>query len=168
MACRALEKKGVLRREKDANGRIRNYLGDDAAQVRAECHDSREGAEPSALSEDALKRILRDWLESRGWKVSVAWGHEPGVDIQATKNLERWLVEVKGAGSRNAMRVNYFLGILGETLQRMDDPHARYSIALPDLAQFRRLWERLPPLAKSRTGITLILVGPDKSVAEIS
>jgi len=29
------------------------------------------------------------------------------------------------------MRVNYFLGVLGETLQRMDDAQAKYSIALP-------------------------------------
>lgn len=35
----------------------------------------------------------------------------------------------------------------------MNDSEARYSIALPDLEQFRRLWERLPKLAKERTTI---------------
>jgi len=53
--------------------------------------------------------------------------------------------------------VNYFLAVFGETLQRMDDPKARYSIALPDMAQYRGLWERLPGLAKKRTGITLLV-----------
>jgi hypothetical protein len=45
------------------------------------------------------------------------------------------------------MRVNYFLGALGEILQRMEDPTAKYSIALPDLQQFRNLWKKLPSLA---------------------
>jgi hypothetical protein len=40
------------------------------------------------------------------------------------------------------MRVNYFLAILGEIPQRMDDPSARYSIALPSLREFKRLCER--------------------------
>jgi hypothetical protein len=56
------------------------------------------------------------------------------------------------------MRVNYFLAILGETLQRMNDPETDYSIALPDLKQFRNLWERLPALAKQRTGISILFV----------
>lgn len=66
------------------------------------------------------------------------------------------------------MRVNYFIGILGETLQRMADPAARYSIAFPDLTQYRRLWERLPKLAKSRTGITMILVSKAGHVEHLS
>lgn len=56
------------------------------------------------------------------------------------------------------MNVNYFLAVLAETLQRMDDPNAKYSIALPDVKQFRNLWDRLPLLAKQRTGITAIFI----------
>lgn len=80
------------------------------------------------------------------------------LDVEATRNGERWLIEVKGPGSRPEMRVNYFIGILGETLQRMDDPKAHYSIAFPDMQAFRNLWAKLPSLAKQRTGIDLILV----------
>ncbi len=65
------------------------------------------------------------------------------------------------------MRVNYFIGILGETLQRMSDPDARYSIALPDLQQFRRLWDRLPELAKRRTQITAIFVSESGKVSHV-
>ena len=71
------------------------------------------------------------------------------------------IIEVKGSGSLNPMRVNYFLCILGELLQRMDDPTARYSIALPDLKQFRNLWLRLPDLAKQRSTIDAIFVSED-------
>lgn len=43
-------------------------------------------------------------------------------------------------------------------LQRMDDPDARYSIAFPDMKQYRGLWERLPQLAKERTTIDMLLI----------
>jgi hypothetical protein len=62
------------------------------------------------------------------------------------------------------MRVNYFLAILGETLQRMDDPRAKYSIALPDVQQFRTLWQRFPHTAKERTEITALFVSEDGKV----
>ena len=65
------------------------------------------------------------------------------------------------------MRVNYFLGILGETLQRMDDLFAKYSIALPDVPQFHKLWERLPQLAKRRTEITALFVTAQGAVTEV-
>jgi hypothetical protein len=98
--------------------------------------------------------------------VSVIWGNARGVDIAATRDGERWVIEVKGLGSLQPMRVNYFLAILGETLQRMDSAETRYSIALPDVAQFRGLWQRLPELAKRRTTITALFVGADGSVRE--
>jgi hypothetical protein len=62
------------------------------------------------------------------------------------------------------MRVNYFLAVLGEIQQRMDDGEARYSIAFPDMAQYRGLWERLPPLAKARTKVTALFVSANKQV----
>ena len=65
------------------------------------------------------------------------------------------------------MRVNYFLSALGETLQRMDDRNAKYSIALPDLQQFRSLWDRLPDLAKSRTEITALFVDEKGNVRRV-
>lgn len=120
-----------------------------------------------ALSEDEIKRVLKARLESEGWITVIKMGHERGIDIEANRNGARWIIEVKGPGSLQPMRVNYFLAILGETLQRMDDPSARYSIALPDLPQFRGLWTRLPLLAKERTTIDALFVHPDGSVEEV-
>lgn len=65
------------------------------------------------------------------------------------------------------MRVNYFLAKLGETLQRMSDPNAKYSIALPDMPQYRNLWNRLPRLAKERTGISVLFVNEKKEIEEV-
>jgi hypothetical protein len=48
----------------------------------------------------------------------------------------------------------------------MHDTNARYSIALPDMAQFRGLWARLPQLAKERTKISALFVSADGGVTE--
>lgn len=171
-ACRSLENDGLLerRRSRPLDNLIGNWPTGSAARrnparVRpAVRHEER----PDAPSEDEVKRILERWLTGQGWSVSVRYGHERGIDIEAIRNEERWIIEVKGPGSRQPMRVNYFLAVLGETLQRMSDPRAHYSVAFPDLDQFRRLWQRLPALAKKRTGITAIFVTADGRIQEIS
>ena len=163
--ARALESRGLLTRRRRADGLIGNYLSDNGgsfesgiARPRAKNHDL------EALSEDEIKAVLETWLRDEGWESKIAWGKERGIDIDATKGLARWVIEVKGPGSLQPMRVNYFIGVLGETLQRMEDPNAKYSIAFPDLPQYRGLWARLPPLAKSRTQISIIFVSTDGSV----
>jgi len=119
-----------------------------------------------ALSEDEIKEVLVKWLSKQGWDSKVAWGRTQGIDVEATRGKERWVIEVKGPGSRPQMRVNYFIGILGETLQRMDDSRARYSIALPELPQYRGLWDRLPSLAKERTKISILFVSINGNISE--
>ncbi len=115
------------------------------------------------LQEDSVKGFLRTHLEAHAWHAAVVQGGAH-IDIDAKRAQERWIIEVKGCGSLNPMRVNYFLGALGELLQRMSDPEARYSIAVPDLPQFRGLWNRLPPLAKQKTGISCLFVRADGNV----
>ena len=65
------------------------------------------------LSENDLKRKLQEWLESAGWQVQVIWGRAAGIDIEAQRGGQRWVIEAKGSGSLDTMRVNYFLAILG-------------------------------------------------------
>jgi hypothetical protein len=121
----------------------------------------------AGLSEDEIKKVLKVWLSEQGWSVKIAMGQAPGIDIEAIRGKERWIIEVKGIGSRPQMRVNYFLSVLGETLQRMDDPAALYSLALPDLQQFKKLWGRLPTLAKNRTQISVLFVSESGAVAHV-
>jgi len=166
IACRNLEKKGILTRRKVDGNPIGNYLTGQELIVQSSKSQIYDNENGNHFSEDAIKEVLGSWLMAQGWKVKIAWGHKHGVDIDAIKDGQQWFIEVKGQGSRNAMRVNYFLGILGETLQRMEDPEAKYSIALPDIQQFRNLWERLPDLAKSRTEITAIFVDEIGNVSE--
>ena len=151
--CRQLAERGIVKRTEPP---IKNLL------AMTECVPPKtEKGNASPLSEEAIKKILNDHLLGQGWQTDVAWGTTHGIDIDARRSSERWIIEVKGSGSLNPMRVNYFLSILGELLERMDDPMARYSIALPDLQQFRNLWLRLPDLAKQRTTIDAIFVSED-------
>jgi hypothetical protein len=163
--CHDLQGRGVLARRKRSDSLIGNYLATQAVNLVAIRRDEPDHMSTNdILSEDDVKQCLEKWLIGDGWQVEIAWGNKPGVDIKAHKESELWLIEVKGGGSRSAMRVNYFLGVLGELLQHMDDPDASYSIAFPDLQQFRRLWERLPALAKQRTGISALFVNKDGDV----
>lgn len=155
-ACRQLAGKGIINRTEPP---IRNMLAGEKALITSPGIKLKEkGPSDSPLQEETIKGVLNNYLTNTGWKTKVAWGGTHGTDIEATRGSERWLIEVKGCGSRNPMRVNYFLAILGETLQRMDDSNARYSIALPDMKQYRNLWSKLPALAKERTTIDAIFV----------
>lgn len=166
--CRLLEAEGVLKREKMPGGRIGNFPLEDYLPPRPETIAAGPplAASYDGLSEDAVKALLEDWLRSDGWTPTVAWGHAFGIDIEARRGSQRWVIEVKGSGSRQPMRVNYFLAILGELLQRMDDPDAAYSIAMPDMPQYRGLWNRLPRLAKERLGITALFIDDAGAVSE--
>jgi hypothetical protein len=155
-ACRQLTEKGIIMRTTPP---IVNILAM-AEPVPPIVTEERV----SPLSEEAIKRILNDHLLGQGWQTEVAWGGAHGIDIDAHRGSERWIIEAKGSGSLNAMRVNYFVSILGEILQRMDDPTARYSIALPDMRQFRNLWMRLPALAKKRIAIGAIFVSENGTI----
>jgi hypothetical protein len=164
--CRLLESAGKLARQPRSDGRIGNYPAGfrPVADAKAKALESVVNGE---LSEDRVKSLLKRWLEVDGWQTEIAWGKARGTDVIARRNGETWLIEAKGCGSRPEMRVNYFIAMLGEVLQRMSLPDARYSIALPDMIQFRRLWERLPALARQRTGITAIFVSADGRVDHV-
>src|SRR5258708_5583166 len=161
-----LSANGQASRSQFSDGLLGNYPADmDAPEPQR--YLVMENGQSEITSEDKVKRSLKAWLEASGWEVSVIWGRAHGIDLEAKRNGQRWIIEAKGCGSRNPMRVNYFLGILGELLQRMDDPDVRYSLALPDTHQFRRLVPPLPQLAKARTTISALFVSPSGKVEEV-
>ncbi|MEZ0578133.1 restriction endonuclease [Nocardioides sp. MH1] len=112
------------------------------------------------ISEDEVKAAVRDYLVADGFVVEVAWGRSPGIDIVATRSDGRRLViEVKAEkGVTGAQQHNYFVGMLGELVQRMNDPAATYGIALPDNGQYRGLVNRLPSYARERLGLVVFWV----------
>jgi hypothetical protein len=166
--CRSLESRGRLIRKVRPDGRIGNFVGQQEVVPQLPRQITIEACDNDTLSEDEVKKILEDHLTAKGWHARIAWGQIRGADIEATRGSERWIIEVKGCGSLQPMRVNYFLSILGEILQRMNDEGSKYSIALPDMKQFRGLWDRLPTIAKRRTRISAIFVESSGSVTEVN
>lgn len=119
-------------------------------------------------TEKRIKRVLAGYLNSHGWEAEIAWGFTHGIDIEARCGQSRWVIEVKGWEYSEDTVTNSFVSVLGKILQRMDDPQAKYSIALPDLYQFRKLWRRLPEFVKSRTGLTVLFVDLEGAVSEVT
>lgn len=168
-ACRRLEAQGLLRRDIGPNHKIVNSIVDDATRPGPTSVDPvRTGSVPPSagqpISEDAVKAAVRDFLAAQGLHVEVRWGRDRGVDITATGPNERWIIEAKGEVVSPQQQGNYFLGALGELVQRMDDPHARYALALPDTARCRGLVRRLPGLARQRLSLTVFFVHRDGTV----
>jgi hypothetical protein len=112
----------------------------------------------SALTEDEVKQGAKEYLEAAGFSVTVAWGHQRGVDISAVSDSETLFLEAKGSAQNPPQQVNYFIGALGELLQRMSDPAASYGLALPDNSQYRGLVGRLPALTWKRLRFTVIFI----------
>jgi hypothetical protein len=78
------------------------------------------------------------------------------------------VIECKGTGSSPPMQNNYFLGVVGELLQRMHDDSAKHSIAFPDLPKYRRLCSELPANVKQRLQLTVLFVTADGVVQELA
>jgi len=165
--ARSLAAEGLTARRRRYDGILGNYPAavSQGPSLPAAGGESIEAVDP--LSEDEVQRKLQAWLEGIGWNVVVTWGRSQGIIIDALQSGRRWVIEAKGRRSLDPMQVNHFLRVLGELLQQMRDPHAKYSVALPDLPQFRRLWNRLPDPAKRRTGISALFVDDAGRVREV-
>lgn len=166
--ARQLASEGRIVRRERPDGKIGNYPAEGRGSLTVPPRSTSKAPPANFLSEDDAKRKLQVWLEAAGWKVAIVWSRGQGIDMDARRGNSRWVIEVKGQGTLNPMRVNYFLGVLGELLQRMEDPQARYSIALADVPQFWRLWNRFPSLAKQRTGISALFVAASGHVEEVA
>jgi biotin operon repressor len=163
--CRRLEAQGMTTRRAGTAGKIVNTLALTASSTAPRPQTplpsvpvQQTSRETKLLTEDSIKAAVKNHLETAGWNVTVAWGRERGVDIEAHRGTEHLYLEAKGEASNPPQQVNYFLSALGELVQRLRDPSARYGLALPDHPQYRRLVERLSHLAWERLNLIVMLV----------
>jgi hypothetical protein len=154
--ARQLAAEGHIRRATGRTGKIVNTLSD----TRLPALPSEVPAAPSStlLTEDEVKLAMHTYLEAQGYSVTVMWGRARGVDIDAIAPNARVLIEAKGDAPTPQMQGNYFLGALGELVQRMADPDAQYGLALPDNRRYRGLAERLPDLVVRRLRLRFYFV----------
>ena len=106
IAARKLAQKDIVLRKRRHDGLIGNYLTGKEHKPTETLSPQSPASEENNLTEDQAKLILKSWLEQYGWVARVAWGRTPGIDIDAYREEERWIIEVKGIGSRPQMRVN--------------------------------------------------------------
>ena len=159
--CRGLASQGHLRRAGGVGSKIVNWLadGDHAATVPPTAvHHINKPIPGALLTEDEVKQAAAAYLTSMGWSVAVAWGHTRGIDIEASRDDERLVLEAKGEVSLQPQQVNYFLGAVGELVQRMSDPTSQYGLALPDNHQYRGLVARLPEVARRQVVQVVLFV----------
>jgi hypothetical protein len=162
-AARRLEAQGRVRRFTGPDRKIVNALPDSPVQQIPEAIPPRVAPGGSRITEDEVKEAVRAHLTTQGFNVAVAWGRVRGIDIDA-RHLDgrRYVIEAKAeVGKNGPQQVNYFIGMLGELIQRMDDAHALYGIALPDNRQYQGLVDRLPALAKERLRLAVFWVRRD-------
>jgi hypothetical protein len=158
-----LEAQGRLQRYIGPNGKIVNALIDESEPpAPAASPRPQPAVAGSLLTEDEVKAAVRDHLAEWGFEVRVAWGRARGIDIDARhRDGLRCVIEAKAEVALQPQQVNYFIGALGELVQRMADPTATYGLALPDNRQYRGLVSRLPALARQRLGLVVFWVRRD-------
>jgi len=160
--ARRLEAQGKLRRVVGPDGKIVNMLTEHGGNPGPSVDETRPSTRPipDRITEDEVKTAVRDHLASQGFEVQVAWDRTPGIDIDARHpSGSRHVIEAKAeTGTSGPQQANYFIGMLGELLQRMDDDSATYGIALPENRQYRGLVDRLPRLARDRIGLNIFWV----------
>ena len=159
-ACRSLQRSGRVVRAIGLRGRIVNRV---VASVPSSppiptSAPARPPIASTLVSEDQVKEAVSDYLTARDWWVRVMWGMERGIDIEAHRGAERLVIEAKGEAPTDPMGGNYFLGMLGELLQRMTDDTAQYAIALPETRRYRGLIDRFLALARRRLGLAVFWV----------
>jgi hypothetical protein len=169
--ARKLAAQGRLRRYTGLDGKIVNALPNAPAPepsastlvtagTAASGNPSLSAELTSVITEDEVKAAVRDYLMAEGFDVTVAWGHQPGIDLAASHpDGQRYIIEAKAEkGVTGPQQHNYFVGVLGELVQRMTDADAAYAIALPENRQYRGLVARLPALARERLRLQVFWV----------
>jgi len=133
------------------------------------------------MKEKEVQKVLKEWFENKGFKVieNVKVNSENCVDLVATKENEKWIIEVKGDYDRNTAQynVNFDTG-MGQLLKSITiiDDKTKYAICIPFSRTERgeKLSYRLILKKYSKSiifeilNIHLILIRDDKSVEIIS
>ncbi|MEO3859935.1 hypothetical protein ABGB08_33955 [Acrocarpospora sp. B8E8] len=160
--CRQLAARGKITRLTGPDGKIVNMLiaANSSAKGVSDpgTASSKNSSGDRLLTEDMVKEAVKSHLEGLGYSVTVAWGRAHGIDIEAHRADDHLYLEAKGEAASPPQQVNYFIGALGELVQRLRDPYARYGLALPDHPQYRGLVQRLPALARERLNLVIMLV----------
>lgn len=106
-----------------------------------------------------LIEIIQLWLNERGWKTSITKN-----TIEALKENRKWLINVQGSkrGRKQPLPVK-----LNSILKEIDDEDAQYSIAFNDSLLYRKQWNDLPKVLKSKLNMSVLLADRVGNIQEV-
>ena len=133
------------------------------------------------MKEKEVQKVLKEWFENKGFKVieNVKVNSENCVDLVATKENEKWIIEVKGDYDRNTAQynVNFDTG-MGQLLKSITiiDDKTKYAICIPfsrtergEKFSYRLILKKYSKsIIFEILNIHLILIRDDESVEIIS
>lgn len=108
---------------------------------------------------ESLIQLVTLWLSERGWQTQV----EKNI-IEARKEEQRWLINVQGSkrGRKQPLPVK-----LNSILKEIEDEEAQYSIAFNDSTMYRKQWNELPKVLKSKLNMSVLLADKVGNIQEV-
>jgi len=116
----------------------------------------------SRLTEEKVTQAFSDYLENDGW--SVATDLEGFIDLQASRNGEVLVAEVKGHTKSPGTAID--IGF-GQLLRRMTHPfhRTRYALVVPASLQWHV--NRVVPEVRSKLSVEIYIVSESGKVSRI-
>ena len=109
-----------------------------------------------------LCHILQMWLEENGWKIECA-----DSKIVAEKDRVRWIIDVQGThrGRRQSLPVK--INSILRDIEEEPETLTRYSVAFNDSSMYRKQWNEIPKVLKSKLNVSVILADKSGNIQEV-
>jgi hypothetical protein len=116
------------------------------------------------LTEDEVVCLLKDHLEKSGWNIGYKFclGQKHGIDIEACKDGNILMIEVKGAKASNSsptkkreyfdsgqIKTHFGKALVKVLHDKYSNPNSTFAIAHPDDADVKRAIGHIIPFLKS-------------------
>lgn len=113
----------------------------------------------SSRNTQDLCGLIVAWLNERGWNTL-----ESDNKIEAKKDEKKWIIDVQGTkrGRKQPLPVK-----LNAVLNEIEDEHAQFSVAFNDSNQYRKQWNEIPRVLKSRLNVSVILADKSGNIQEV-
>ena len=108
---------------------------------------------------ESLIQLISVWLVEHGWHVEIQKDF-----IEALKEDHKWMINVQGSkrGRKQPLPVK-----LHTILKEINDESAQCSIAFNDSTLYRKQWNDIPKILKSKLNMSILLADKAGNVQEV-
>ncbi|MBQ7890060.1 MAG: AT hook domain-containing protein [Erysipelotrichaceae bacterium] len=109
-------------------------------------------------STDDLKELIMLWLNERGWTVT-----SESNNLRAIKDDQLWIINVQGSqrGRKQTLPVK-----INSILNDIVDEDAYYSVAFNDSASYRKQWNDVPKVLKTKLKVSVLFADKNGKVLQ--